>query len=71
MTNQQINDIFTYHKPSITQVGRYTELREHARLMALAIQEMCPESREKALALTNLQQTIMWANASIAINEAE
>ncbi len=32
---------------------------------------LCPESREKSLAITNLQQSVMWANASIAINEED
>jgi glycyl-tRNA synthetase beta subunit len=69
MTNEQIKEIFTYHKPFGTQQDRYEKLRNVARVMAQEINEMCPESREKSLALTNLQQAIMWANASIAINE--
>jgi hypothetical protein len=29
----------------------------------------CPESRERSLALSKLQELVMWSNASIAINE--
>ena len=29
----------------------------------------CPDSRELSLALTNLEQAVFWANASIARNE--
>jgi hypothetical protein len=65
----RLKDIFTYHAPSGDQTARYTELRRKALDLALLIEANCPESREKSLALTNLQQTIMWANASIAINE--
>jgi hypothetical protein len=65
----RLKDIFTYHAPSGNQVARYTELRLRALDLAWIIEANCPESREKSLALTNLQQAIMWANASIAINE--
>jgi hypothetical protein len=68
-TEDQIKNIFTYHKPKADQPERYEKLREGARLLAQGINELCPESREKSLAITNLQQAVMWANASIAINE--
>lgn len=71
MTNEQIDNIFTYHKPFGSQAERYETLRTQARNLASIINRECPDSREKALALTNLQQAIMWANASIAINESE
>ena len=71
MTNTQINNIFTYHKPFGDQPQRYERLREKAKELAILIEECCEDSREKSLAITNLQQTIMWANASIAINEEE
>jgi hypothetical protein len=65
----QIDNIFTYHAPKNDQTERYERLRSHARNLAREIQRCCPESREKSLAITNLQQAIMFANASIAINE--
>ncbi len=69
MTVEQIENIFSYHKPFGDQQTKYEKLRGDAKALAKAINELCPESREKSLAITNLQQTIMWANASIAINE--
>ena len=69
MTDEQITNIFTYHKPKDNQPERYENLREAARNIATLINDCCPESREKSLAITSLQQAIMWANASIAINE--
>lgn len=71
MTPEQIEDIFTYHKPFGDQPDRYQDLRAEAKELATLINQLCPESREKSLAFTNLQQSIMWANASIAINEKE
>lgn len=69
MTNEQIEDTFTYHPPFGTQEIRYRGLRREARGLANLIESYCPDSREKSLAFTNLQQAIMWANAAIAINE--
>ena len=69
MDKTQIDNIFTYHAPKENQAERYKLLRQYARELALRIEEHCPESREKSLAITSLQQTVMWANAAIAINE--
>ncbi len=71
MTQEQLEGIFTYHAPFGTQGERYESIRRHAGALAMLINGCCPESREKSLAITNLQQTVMWANASIAINEKE
>ena len=69
MTDEQIENVFTYHRPFGNQPQRYEDIRGEARTLAMVIQRACPESREKSLAFTNLQQAVMWANASIAINE--
>lgn len=69
MTTDQIDNIFTYHAPFGTQQTRYVAIRDKAKELALLVNESCPESREKSLALTNLQQSVQMANASIAINE--
>lgn len=69
MTAEQIETTFTYHAPFGDQPARYRDIREKAKELAQMINDHCPESREKSLALTNLQQATMWANASIAINE--
>ncbi|SPT95568.1 Uncharacterised protein [Lysinibacillus capsici] len=66
---KKLKIFFMYHSPKADQPKRYDAIRTKAKELALLINEVCPESREKALALTNLQQTTMWANASIAINE--
>jgi len=60
---------FQYHSPTGDQIKRYQELRAKAKEFVELIDRLCPESREKSLALTKVQESIMWANASIAINE--
>lgn len=68
MKPEQIENTFTYHAPTSEQIQKYAELRDLGKRLAYLIADSCPDSREKSLAFTNLQQTIMWANAAIAIN---
>lgn len=60
---------FTYHPPKGDQPRIYEKLRRAGRIMAELIDTYCPDSREKSLAFTKLEESIMWANASIARNE--
>ena len=62
---------FTYHPPIKNQQERYVALRSAALELARMIEDLTPKSREQALALTNLEQSIFWANAAIARNEKE
>lgn len=68
MAQNEINKRFTYHPPKDDQPARYVRLRNAAKELAELIEEVCPDSRERSLATTNLEQSIMWANASIARN---
>lgn len=65
----ELENRYSYHSPKEDQPKRYEALRAKAKELAHMIDELCPNSREKSSAQTNLQQAIMWANASIAINE--
>ena len=60
---------FSYHAPKGNQAERYENLRYGAKYLALNILNKCPDSRERSLALTKLEEAVMWANASIARNE--
>lgn len=70
LTQYDIEMMFRYHSPRDDQISRYEVIREKAKELALHIWHSCPDSYEKSLAITNLQQAVMWANASIAINES-
>ena len=65
-TVQQIERCFTYHAPKPQQVDRFYELRKRAKELATVYAELCPPGRETSLALTHLEQSVMWANAAIA-----
>lgn len=66
---EQIDRVFTYHAPKEDQGERYTALRARAKDMALMIVENSPPGREQAVALTKLEECIMFANAAIARGE--
>ena len=69
MTNAEIEKNYTYHAPKADQPERYVIIRNTAKALATCINENCPDSREKSLAMTKLEETVMWANAAIARNE--
>ena len=69
MTNEELESRFTYHAPKESQPGKYEAIRAQAKELAILIREVCPDSREKSLAFTKLEECVMWANASIARNE--
>lgn len=64
-----IEKAFTYHPPKDDQPARYISIREKAKELATMISTLCPESRERSLAFTKIDEAVMWANASIARNE--
>ena len=68
-SNDGVENAFTYHPPTGNQAERYEELRERGKHLARLMLNFCPPSRELSLALTKLEESIMWANASIARNE--
>lgn len=68
-TTDDLKTRFTYHPPHDDQPSRYEKLRAMALDFADEINVNCPESREKSLAFTKLEEAVMWANAAIARNE--
>lgn len=65
----QIENNFKYHAPKPGQQEKYEDIRIRARNFAKLIQIHCPHSRERELAMTKLEEAVMWANKSISCNE--
>lgn len=66
---KQIENNFSYHSPKEGQPQKYEQIRKTAKELAYMLEESVPNSREKSLAMTNLEQAVFWANAGIARNE--
>jgi len=69
MTEAELDNRFTYHPPKGDQAIRYEAIRAQARDFAAFLDKKVPDSREKSLAMTHLEDAVMWANAAIARNE--
>jgi hypothetical protein len=67
-SQEELTNRFTYHPPTNEQVEKYQAIRKVGHLMASMITEFCPDSRELAIALTKIDEAVMWSNASIARN---
>ena len=64
-----IDKPFAYHKPSADGLARITKLREHFSEGERLIREICPESRQRAVAITNNEQAAMWAIKAVVFND--
>lgn len=69
MDSKDLDNRFRYHTAEPTQVQKMENIRKNFRALADLLDAMCPDSREKSLAITNLEQAQFWANASIVRNE--
>lgn len=72
MQPADIEHRFAFHAAT-TQEKRdeHTSVRQHCRRLADELNERLPEGREKALAVTKLEEVMFWANAAIARAGAE
>lgn len=64
--NKEIETRFKYHTPSPDDARVYAHIRREVKELAYTLDAVCPEGREKARALTALEDVMFNANASIA-----
>lgn len=58
---------FDYHPPQDEDtVGAHEAVRDGCSALAADFNGRLPECREKSLAITKLEEAMMWANAAIA-----
>ncbi len=62
---------FTYHAPTAEQIDVYQMIRNIAHSYASYLNDVCPDGREKSLAMTKLEEVVFWANAAIARTTGE
>jgi hypothetical protein len=61
---------YAYHKPSAGGLEMITKLREAYSALHNTVLEVAGESRERSVALTNLEQSAMWAIKAVVHNDA-
>jgi hypothetical protein len=64
--SDDINNRFDHHAPDEFKIQKHQIVRQSAKELAQTFVEFVPEGREKALALTKLEEALFWANAAIA-----
>ncbi len=73
MTHERIDQVrnhFLSNEPTKEQhFEKFQQFRETAFRVALLFEQYCPESREKSLAFTNLEQAMIWAKLAIERSE--
>lgn len=66
-----IDKPYAYHKPSVSGMLKINKLREHFAEGERLMREICPESRQLSIAITNNEQTAMWAIKAVVFNDPE
>lgn len=62
---------FAYHKPSADGLNKIAQLREAFSQLHTLIESLAPMSRERAVALTELETTAMWAITAVVCNDPQ
>ncbi len=65
MELKEIKDRIVYLKPSPKELEKFELYRTEAFCLALKIDEICIDSREKSLALTKLEEVLFWVDKAV------
>ena len=64
--NHTLENNFKAHTVSGATASQMDHIRDECKKLALGIDELCPNGREKAVAFTKLEEVMFWANAALA-----
>jgi uncharacterized protein with PhoU and TrkA domain len=60
----------SYHKMETAQLAQSESVRNAAKYLASVVTGNAPPGRETSLAITHVEEALMWANKAIARGEA-
>lgn len=66
-----VDKTYQYHKPGASGLEKIAALRKGFSDLHDLCEEMAPKSRELSVALTNLEQSAMWAIKAVVCNDPE
>lgn len=71
MTDEELEEIFTYQNPSNIDPKRFQEIRNEAKNLAYAINKNGGWTKDKEMAIKKLRECIFYAIASIIFEHKE
>ena len=66
ISDENLQNWFTYHSPTPDQLPKYLKIREAARAFAEVVVECTPPSADQSAAIRLIREAAMTANAAIA-----
>jgi hypothetical protein len=66
LSRQEIERRFSHHRPDAARAAIHAVLRDLVITLAHEISGYVPAGRERAIALTKLEECLFWANAAVA-----
>lgn len=66
INDEELEIRFMYHAPGEGKAVFHTTIRARCGDLATAIRDLTPKCREQSLAITKIEEAMMWANAAIA-----
>lgn len=66
MTHPEFDKRFNHHAPTPERIKAHEAVRAAHRQLAETLEQYVAPGRELSLALTNIEQSMFWANAGIA-----
>lgn len=69
MKERELHKRFSLHKVSVANQVKCEEIRSATKTLARLVGMTCPESRERALAITKLEESLYWSIGAIVRNE--
>lgn len=67
LSKDDLRDIFSYHPPEPGQAEKYDAIRRGALQFAETIIENTPASADQTVAIRKLRESVMVANAAVAL----
>lgn len=71
ITNNDIENWFTYHSPDSNDIAKYKSIREAAKNLAYEILDNTPSCADQSAAIRHLREAVMTANAAIACKDKD
>jgi len=69
MDSKDLENRFAFHAATTEEKRNdHTSVRASCHVLAVHLNNLLPEGREKSLAITHLEEVMLWGNASLARN---